>query len=154
MPDTTSPSPLSALPSDPTTWAAAISAGAAGGLADRMGIQFQEASAERVVATMPVAGNTQPYGLLHGGASVALAETLGSLAAAIHAGPGRGAVGIEVSATHHRSAREGEVTAVASAIHLGRRTATYEIVVTDDAGRRLCTARLTCLLLESAPVGE
>jgi uncharacterized protein (TIGR00369 family) len=136
---------------DPQTWAAAITRRSAGGLADRLGLVFLEASPQRTVATMPVEGNTQPYGLLHGGASVALAETLGSLAAALHAGPGRAAVGIEVSATHHRGARAGTVTGVATPLHLGRRTATYEIVVTDDADRRVCTARLTCLLLESTP---
>ncbi len=98
---------------------------------------------------MPVAGNTQPYGLLHGGASALLAETLGSYAAGTHAGPGRRAVGLELNATHHRSAREGVVTGTARALHLGRSTATYEIVVEDSQGRRLCTARLTCLLLSA-----
>ncbi|MDO8107652.1 hotdog fold thioesterase [Isoptericola sp. b441] len=116
-------------------------------LVERLGIQILEISAERAVATMPVAGNTQPYGLLHGGASAALAETLGSYAAAAHAGPGRTAVGIELNATHHRSARDGLVTGTATALHLGRTTASYEIVVEDSAARRLCTARLTCLLL-------
>jgi len=98
------------------------------------------------VARMPVAGNRQPYGLLHGGASVVLAETLGSFAAALHAGPERIAVGIEISATHHRSATSGHVTGTATPISLGRTLATYEIVIVDDEGRRLCTSRLTCLL--------
>jgi 1,4-dihydroxy-2-naphthoyl-CoA hydrolase len=120
---------------------------ARGTLIERMGIVVLEASADRVVGTMPVAGNTQPAGLLHGGASVVLAETLGSFAAQVHAGPGRPVVGIEVSATHHRGARDGVVTGTATAIHRGRTTASYEIVVTDDAGRRVCTARLTCLVL-------
>src|SRR5690625_2794718 len=114
-----------------------------------MGIELIEASAEKLVGTMPVDGNTQPYGLLHGGASVVLAETLGSYGAAIHAGPGRSAVGIEVSATHHRSAREGVVTAIATALHLGRRTAAYEIVVRDADEKRVATARLTCMILDS-----
>lgn len=121
----------------------------AGTLIERMGIQLLEASAQKLVGTMPVAGNTQPYGLLHGGASVVLAETLGSYGAAIHAGPGRSAVGIEVSATHHRSAREGVVTATATALHLGRRTAAYEIVVRDADEKRVATARLTCMILDS-----
>lgn len=116
-----------------------------------MGIRLVEASPERVVATMPVEGNTQPYGLLHGGASVVLAETVGSIAAALHAGPGRAAVGIEVNATHHRAVRSGVVTAVGTAAHLGGRTASYEIVISDYAGRRICTARLTCMVLEAAP---
>jgi len=118
-----------------------------GTLVERLGIELVEAGPDRVVGTMPVAGNTQPYGLLHGGASVALAETLGSYAAALHAGPGRQAVGIEVSATHHRSVREGVVTGRATAVHLGGTTATYEIVVEDGTSRRICTARLTCLLI-------
>ncbi|WP_230402021.1 hotdog fold thioesterase [Sanguibacter suaedae] len=120
---------------------------ARGTLIERMGIVVLEASADRVVGTMPAAGNTQPAGLLHGGASVVLAETLGSFAAQVHAGPDRPVVGIEVSATHHRGARGGLVTGTATAIHRGRTTASYEIVVADDAGRRVCTARLTCLVL-------
>ena len=117
-----------------------------GELGDTMGIEITEASPGRVVARMPVAGNRQPYGLLHGGASVVLAETLGSMAAALHGGPEKAPVGIEVSATHHRSATSGYVTGTATAISLGRTLATYEIVVVDDEGRRTCTARLTCLL--------
>jgi len=117
-----------------------------GELAETMGIEITEASPERLVARMPVAGNRQPYGLLHGGASVVLAETLGSFGAALHAGPERIAVGIEISATHHRSATSGHVTGTATPISLGRTIATYEIVIVDDEGRRVCTSRLTCLL--------
>ena len=117
-----------------------------GELAESMGMEITEASPERLVARMPVAGNRQPYGLLHGGASVVLAETLGSLGAALHAGPERIAVGIEISATHHRSATSGHVTGTATPISLGRTLATYEIVIVDDEGRRVCTSRLTCLL--------
>ena len=120
---------------------------ARGTLVERLGIELVEAGPERVVGTMPVAGNTQPLGLLHGGASVAFAETLGSYAAALHAGPGRQAVGIEVSATHHRGVRDGVVTGRATAVHLGGTTASYEIVVEDETSRRICTARLTCLLI-------
>jgi uncharacterized protein (TIGR00369 family) len=118
-----------------------------GDLAARMGVRFLEATPERVVATMPVAGNTQPYGLLHGGASCVLAETLGSIGAALH-GAGRGliAVGVDINATHHRGVRDGLVTGTATAVALGSTIAAYEIVVADDAGRRVCTARLTCLL--------
>ncbi|MEO3867221.1 hotdog fold thioesterase [Nonomuraea sp. B12E4] len=117
-----------------------------GTLADRLGIEFVEAGPERVVGRMPVEGNTQPYGLLHGGASVALAETLGSVGAAIHAGSERIAVGIEINATHHRSATSGHVTGVATRVHGGRTLATYEIEITDEQGRRVCTSRLTCML--------
>src|ERR1700683_4181858 len=100
-------------------------------LASRMGIEITEASAERVAGTMPVDGNVQPYGLLHGGASCVLAETLGSLGAALHAGSGRFAVGIEISATHHRAVSGGVVTGVATRVHGGRTTATYEIAISD-----------------------
>lgn len=124
---------------------------APGTLLHRMGIELLEVSADRAVGTMPVAGNTQPFGLLHGGASAVLAETLGSLAANAHAGPGRRAVGIEINATHHRSATEGLVTGTATAVHLGGRLATYDVVVEDPRGRRVCTARLTCMLIEARP---
>jgi 1,4-dihydroxy-2-naphthoyl-CoA hydrolase len=120
-------------------------------LADRMGIKIIEASPARVVGTMPVAGNTQPYGLLHGGASCVLAESLGSLGAALHAGPDRVTLGIEISATHHRGAAQGLVTGVATLLHGGRTLATYEIVITDETGRRVCTSRLTCLLRDAIP---
>jgi 1,4-dihydroxy-2-naphthoyl-CoA hydrolase len=120
-------------------------------LSGRMGIKIIEASPGRVVGTMPVAGNTQPYGLLHGGASCVLAESLGSLGAALHAGPDRVTVGIEISATHHRSATQGEVTGVATLLHGGRTLTTYEIVITDEQGRRVCTSRLTCLLRDAVP---
>ncbi|MFF4239572.1 PaaI family thioesterase [Actinomadura geliboluensis] len=116
-----------------------------------MGVEYLEVSAERVVGRMPVKGNTQPYGLLHGGASCVLAETLGSTGSAIHAGPGRVAVGIEINATHHRSATEGFVTGVATRAHGGRTLATYDIVITDDQDRRVCTARLTCMLRDAPP---
>ncbi|MFN8156691.1 MAG: hotdog fold thioesterase [Candidatus Nanopelagicales bacterium] len=117
-----------------------------GELGERMGIEILEATADRMVGRMPVEGNRQPFGLLHGGANVVLAETLGSVAAALHAGPDRYPVGIEVSATHHKSATSGYVVGEARAITLGRTLATYEIVIVDEAGARTCTARLTCLL--------
>lgn len=130
---------------------AAYQAASKGTLADRMGITILEASADRVVGTMPVAGNIQPYGLLHGGASCVLAETLGSLASALHAGPDRATVGVEISATHHRAATGGLVTGVTSMLHGGRTITTHEIVITDEAGRRVCTSRLTCLLIDRVP---
>ncbi|WP_447925421.1 PaaI family thioesterase [Georgenia muralis] len=119
-------------------------------LGTKLGIEVLEASAGRVVARMPVAGNTQPYGLLHGGASAALAETVGSLAAAIHAGTDRVAVGTELSATHHRGVRTGWVTATTEALHEGRTTASYAVTIDDDDGRRVCTARLSCLVLPNS----
>jgi uncharacterized protein (TIGR00369 family) len=120
-------------------------------LPTRMGIEILEASRERVVGTMPVTGNRQPFGLLHGGASGVLVETLGSVAAAQHTMPERFPVGLELSCTHHGSATEGLVTGVATPLHVGRRTSTFEVVLTDERGRRTCTGKLTCMHLESRP---
>lgn len=126
---------------------------APGTLAERLGIRIVSVTASpvRVEATMPVAGNAQPYGLLHGGASCVLAETIGSLGAVLHAGLDRVVVGIEISATHHRGVRDGLVTGVASLAHGGRTLATFDIVITDQAGRRICTSRLTCLIRDQVP---
>lgn len=115
-------------------------------LDERMGIKITEATASRVVARMPVEGNTQPLGLLHGGASCVLAESVGSIAASIHAHPTRFAVGVEISCSHHRSARSGYVTATATPIKEGRKLATYAIEIVDDSARPVATARLTCML--------
>ncbi|USQ78311.1 PaaI family thioesterase [Ornithinimicrobium faecis] len=120
-------------------------------LLDRMEIEITEASADRVVGRMPVAGNIQPYGLLHGGASAVLAETLGSVGSAHHAGEGRIAVGVDLNITHHRGVREGHVTGVATPLSLGRSVAAYEIVITDDSGKRCASARLTCQLRDRPP---
>ncbi len=117
-----------------------------GPLAEKMGIRVLEMSAERSVATMPVEGNTQPYGILHGGAHVVLAESLGSMAASLHAGPDRIAVGIELNASHSRSVASGLVTGTCTALHLGGTLTTHEIVITDEQGRRLSTVRITNLL--------
>jgi uncharacterized protein (TIGR00369 family) len=117
-------------------------------LSNRLGIEFVEFDAQRLVATMPVDGNKQPAGLLHGGASVALAETLGSIGAALHAGPDKLIVGVDINATHHRAAVSGRVTGIARPLHLGRTTATYEVVVSDENGRRVCTSRITCMILD------
>ena len=118
----------------------------AGDLGKKMGIEVLEASPERSVARMPVEGNTQPYGILHGGAHLVLAESLGSMSAHLHAGPGRYAVGIEVNASHSRSVTSGWVTGTCTAISLGRTITVHEVVMTDDAGRRLSTVRITNLL--------
>jgi 1,4-dihydroxy-2-naphthoyl-CoA hydrolase len=124
-----------------------------GALNERMGIELKEISPERVVATMPVEGNTQPYGLLHGGASVVLAETLGSVGSGLHAYPDRFSVGVDINATHHRSATAGTLTGVATAIHLGRTSASYEVVITDERGKRVCTSRITCALVPADRFG-
>ncbi|WP_028647820.1 PaaI family thioesterase [Nocardiopsis sp. CNT312] len=120
-----------------------------GSLSETMGIEVTEASTERVVGRMPVRGNHQPFGLLHGGASCVLAESLGSVGSTLHAAKsGRVAVGIEINATHHRSATEGHVTGTATPVHLGRTLATWDIAITDDQDRKVCTSRLTCMLIE------
>jgi uncharacterized protein (TIGR00369 family) len=129
----------------------AMIAMSAGTLLERMHIELVEGDPQRLVGRMPVEGNTQPYGLLHGGASAVLAETLGSVGAALHAGPDRVAVGIDLNITHHRAARSGYVTGVATPVHLGSTVATYEVVISDDDDRRVATARLTCLLRSAAP---
>ena len=117
-----------------------------GALAEKMGIEFTEFSIERSVATMPVEGNTQPVGLLHGGAYVVLGESLGSMAANLHAGAGRLAVGIDINATHTRSATSGTVTGVCTPIHLGRSLSVHDIVVSDDQVRRCSTIRITNMI--------
>jgi uncharacterized protein (TIGR00369 family) len=117
-----------------------------GDLATKMGIEILELSAERAVATMPVDGNTQPLGLLHGGAYLVLGETLGSFAANVWAGLEGHAVGIEISASHSKSAISGLVTGVATAVSLGKTLTVHEIAVTNDKGERCSTIRITNLI--------
>ncbi len=117
----------------------------------KMGLEVLELSAERVVGRMPVQGNTQPMGLWHGGASCVLAETLASIGSAAHALPDRLAFGVDINATHHRPAATGWVTGTATALRLGRTVTSYEVVLTDDEGDRLCTARVTCQLTAPRP---
>ncbi|MBO9577610.1 MAG: hotdog fold thioesterase [Microbacteriaceae bacterium] len=117
-----------------------------GELTVKMGVEYVELSAEHSLARMPVEGNRQVIGLLHGGAHVVLGESLGSISSAIHAGPGRYAVGIEINATHSRSISEGWVTATCTALVLGRTLCTHEIVIRDEDGRRLSTVRMTNML--------
>ncbi len=120
-----------------------------GELAEKMGMVITELTAERAVGTIPVEGNRQPVGLLHGGAYVVLAESLGSMAANVHAGAGRYAVGIELNASHSRSATSGTVTGTCTAIHLGNTLTTHEIVLTDDQGRRCSTVRITNMIRDA-----
>ena len=117
------------------------------GLVERMGIEITEATPERVVGTMPVAGNTQYYGLLHGGASAVLAETLGSVGAGLVSAPERLPVGVDLNVTHHRAVRSGVVTGTATPLHQGRSVATWGVEITDDEGRLVASARITCVLL-------
>jgi 1,4-dihydroxy-2-naphthoyl-CoA hydrolase len=130
---------------DPALFERLIESGG-GALCRKMGIEFLELSADRSVATMPVEGNTQVVGILHGGAHVVLAESLGSISSAIHGGPDKIAVGIEVNASHSRSISSGVVTATCIALNLGRTLVTHEIVVRDEDGRRLSTIRITNFL--------
>ena len=116
----------------------------------KMGLELLELTAERVVGRMPVEDNTQPFGLWHGGASCVLAETLASLGSYAHGRPNRIGVGVDLNATHHRPARSGWVTGTATALRLGRTVVTYEVVLLDDAGQRICTARVTCQLVEGS----
>jgi len=118
-----------------------------GALDQKMGIKILEAEPGRIVGTMPVEGNTQPMGLLHGGANVVLAESLGSIGTSLHAGPNRKIGGVDINATHHKSATTGLVTGIATAISLGKTLCSWEIVITNEAGERTCTARITCLIL-------
>jgi 1,4-dihydroxy-2-naphthoyl-CoA hydrolase len=119
-----------------------------GELGERMGMEITEYSVKRCVGTLPVAGNTQPFGLMHGGAYVVLGESLGSMAANLHAGPGRYAVGLDINATHTGSATTGIVTGVCTPIHLGRSVAVHEIVITDENGRRCSTIRITNMIMD------
>ncbi len=120
-----------------------------GALNHKLGIEIVDISPEKVVGTMPVVGNTQPFRLLHGGASVALAETLGSIGSGLHAAQyGKVSVGVDINATHHRAATSGTVTGTATAIHLGRTSAAYEVVIVDERGKRVCTSRITCALID------
>ncbi|GAB2544164.1 hotdog fold thioesterase [Brachybacterium huguangmaarense] len=120
-------------------------------LCERTGMEVLALGAEGGTMTMPVEGNTQPFGLLHGGATIALAESVASLAAYLRAvevhGEGAAAVGTNVSAVHHRSAREGTVTAVCTPQHLGRQVATYAVEVRDEAGRLVSSVTVSTMLL-------
>jgi 1,4-dihydroxy-2-naphthoyl-CoA hydrolase len=128
----------------PPSWAPA---GASSPLDDKLGIEIVDFNPERLVATMPVEGNQQPFGLLHGGATCALVETIGSWAAILGVGPQRKAVGIELNATYVKAATSGVVTAVCTPVRRGRTLATFLIEVTDDRGNVTASARLTCMIL-------
>ena len=118
-----------------------------GALDKKMGIEIIEASLTRLVGTMPVEGNTQPMGILHGGASVVLAESLGSIGTQINAGANRRIVGIDINATHHKATATGTVTGVATAVSIGKTLCCWDIVITNEDGQRTCTARITCMIL-------
>lgn len=130
--------------SDHTIWRIVL-----GQLDEAMGMKVLEQGVDKVMVSMPVEGNRQSLGLLHGGAMLALGEAAGSWAAMIHASTlGMVCVGVDANATHHRSATEGIVTATATPLSLGRTLTSHEVVITDQTGRRLCTFRITNLLRE------
>jgi uncharacterized protein (TIGR00369 family) len=133
--------------SEPMDYLEIIRTRGSGELDTKMGIKIIEASPQRLVGTMPVEGNRQPVGLLHGGANVVLAESLGSIGTQIHAGADRRIVGVDINATHHKSALSGIVTGVATAVSLGKTMCCYDVVITNEAGERTCTARITCMIL-------
>ena len=113
-----------------------------------LGIVFTEIGPDFVRATMPVDARTrQPYGLLHGGASVLLAETLGSTAGNLCVEPGELCVGIEINANHLNAVRDGQVTGTARPLHVGRRTQVWEIRIEDDLSRLVCVSRLTLAVI-------
>jgi uncharacterized protein (TIGR00369 family) len=136
---------LATVPSVTTAPPAWIPADKLSPLDEKLGIRIIDFDPDRLVATMPVAGNEQPFGLLHGGASCALMETIGSWAGALHAGPDKQVVGIELNASYLRGATSGVVTAVCTPVRRGRTLSTFVIEITDESGRPTATGRLTCL---------
>ena len=116
-------------------------------LDEKLGVRVTDWNPDRIVATMPVEGNQQPFGLLHGGATCTLAETIGSMAAAVHAGPDKQVVGIELNVSYMRAATSGSVTAVCTPIRTGRTLSTFLIQMVDDQGRPTASARLTTMTL-------
>ena len=128
----------------PPSW---FPTGALSPLDKKLGVEIVDFNPDRLVATMPVEGNEQPFGLLHGGATCTLAETAGSIAAALGAGPEYKAVGVELNASYLRSATSGVVTAVCTPVKRGRTLSTFLIEVSDEQGRATASARLTCAIL-------
>ena len=129
----------------------ALNARSAGTLMEALGITFTELGDGFLRATMPVDARThQPYGLLHGGASVALAETLGSSAGVLMAG-GNAVVGLEINANHLRAVRSGLVTGTARPLHVGRSTQVWEIRIEDEAAKPVCISRITLAVLPQPP---
>lgn len=121
-----------------------------GTMARVLGIEFTELADEYLKATMPVNENTkQPYGLLHGGASAALAETIGSVAASLCIDRDKQiCVGLEINCNHIRGKKEGDVTATARALHIGASTHVWEIKITDERDKLICISRLTMAILK------
>jgi 1,4-dihydroxy-2-naphthoyl-CoA hydrolase len=136
--------PCKPVTTPPPDW---LPSGVLSPLDDKLGIEVVDWNPERLVATMPVKGNEQPYGLLHGGATCSLAESVGSVAAALGAGPDRQVVGIELNVSYLRAATAGTVTGVCTPVRRGRTLSTFLIEISDDQGRPTATARLTTMTL-------
>lgn len=131
----------------------ALNAMAEGTIHEALGLLYTAATDDSLMATLPVAAATrQPFGLLHGGASVVLAESLGSMAAFLASAEGEIPVGVEINANHLRGVREGTVTGVARAIHVGRTLHVWGVEIADERGQPVCVARLTVMIrAEEAP---
>jgi 1,4-dihydroxy-2-naphthoyl-CoA hydrolase len=140
--------PLQGL--SPTDAAALANEHMRAGLAERLGIEWLEISDERVVARMPVEGNVQPYGILHGGATAALCETVASVGTAVQVGADKRVTGIELNINHLRAATRGFVTATGVPLHLGRITSVWDMRVHDEQGRLIAASRLTLAIREAA----
>lgn len=121
-----------------------------GALAEKMGIEFVETDPKRVVARMPVEGNTQPFGILHGGASAVLAETLASIGGWLNA-PQKMVLGLELKVNHLRPAKRGWLTGTGVPIHIGRTTQLWEMRITDEDDRLIAFS--TCTLVTREPGG-
>ena len=146
MAQTAPGSPLSQVP--PEDVVRLVNENMRGGLPEKLGIEYLELSAERVVARMPVAGNVQPYGILHGGATAALCETVASVGTALQVPAEKRVTGIELNINHLRAVREGSVTATGAPVHRGRTTAVWDMRVHDDEGRLIAVSRLTLVIRE------
>lgn len=118
---------------------------------ERLELEWVEIGLERIVARIPVVGNTQPYGVLHGGATAALCETVGSFGTSVHVGFERRPLGLQLSMNHLRSVRQGHVTATGVALHVGRTTALWDLRVEDDEGRLVAVGRLTVAIRDALP---
>ena len=117
---------------------------------EKIRLEWITVSPEQVVAQIPVEGNTQPYGILHGGATASLCETVGSVGAAFVAGPDKLVVGTTLTINHLRAVREGNVTAIGVPLHSGRTSAVWDMRVTDDADRLVAVSRLTLAIREAS----
>jgi 1,4-dihydroxy-2-naphthoyl-CoA hydrolase len=142
-------SPLDGL--DPIEAARLANENLRAGLALRLGIEWVEISGDRVVARMPVEGNVQPYGILHGGATAALCETVASVGTAVRVGAEKRVTGIELNINHLRAVTSGFVTAAGTALHVGRTTAVWNMDVHDDEGRLVAVSRLTLAIRDELP---